>query len=594
MYVGVKGKISCPGPEQTTQGCLSKKRKLPANQNAFAKSIKKPKPSVKKRADRPRADNTSLLLRKIQQLEKQCRPFDLYTASSKNRLVLSDDPNDPCCISYDSKGPVRELNGGAKNRTDGKLITCQHLAYAFATGAFGCKANVNQGKEPGSKFSTVASVDNICNNAAIKIDRQLENTPLRCGIPRVAVYFDTEHFGQALYDVWMNKGDQTAHGKPPQTWLIGSENHLMAIKLLPTAESAIKIEWYDPNSTTIVRRAMVLNEEILQQLTLNQFVCEARQKYYAFDEGQAGVMMSTDAIEAQKDSDATVLSALTPSLLYLLMLHGQLNKSVMDSLKMTLSEVRRNNQCDLTELLAAKRIDGLPGLYMALQCGHHETVGTFLGFIRQYGHIIEPRVLWELLAAKRWDGLPGLFMALQKGHHKAVSRYVEGISQLRDMLETDVIKKLLAAKAEDGLPGLFIALENGHHKAVSAYFEGITQLRDSIEPEAIKELLAAKHGDGTPGLFMALQEGHHKVVSTYLEGIKQLRDIIDPETITELLAAKDQYEMPGLFMALQEGHQETVSAYVEGIKQFEDIIGPEAIKDLLAPLGQHSGRNFGT
>ena len=541
MYVGVKGKISDTDPEQTIEGCLSKKRKLPAERNAFAKSIKKPKPSVKKRADCPRADNTSLLLRKIQQLEKQCRPFDLYTASSKNRLVLSDDPNDPCCISYDSKGPVRELNGAAKNITDGKSISCKHLAYAFATGGFGCKANVSLGKEPGSKFSTVASVDNIRNNDAIITDRQLENSPLRCGIPRVAVYFDAEHFGQALYDVWMNKGDQTAHGKPSQTWLIGSENHLMAFKLLPTAESAIKIEWYDPNSTTIVRRAMVLNEEILQQLTLKQVLCKAKQKYYAFNRGRAGVILSTDAVEAQIDSDATVLSALTPSLLYLLMLHGQLNKSAMDSLKMTLSEVWRDNQCELTELLAAKRRNGLPGLYMALQFGHHQAISTFLEFIKQYGHIIEPQVTWELLAAKRENEVPGLFMALQKGHHKAVSAYFEGITQLRDIIGPEAIKELLAAKDGDGTPGLFMALQGGHHKAVSAYFEGTTQLRDIIEPEAIKELLAAEDGDGTPGLFMALQEGHRETVSAYVEGIKQFGDIVEPEAIKELLAPLGQY-----------------------------------------------------
>ena len=586
MYVGVKGKISCTDPEPSTEGCLSKKRKLPAKQDAFAKSIKKPKPSVKKRADCPRADNTTLLVRKIQQLEKQCRPFDLYTASSKHRLVLSDDPNDPCCISYDSKGPVRELNGAAKNRTDDKRITCQHLAYAFATGGFGCKANVSQGKEPGSKFSAVASVDNIRNNAAIKIDRQLESTPIRGGIPRVAVYFDAKHFGQALYGVWMNKGERTAHGKPSQTWLVGSENHLMAFKLLPTAESAIKIEWYDPNRTTIVRRAMVLNEEMLQQLTLKQVLCKAKQKYYAFNRGRAGVILSTDAVEAQNDSDATVLSALTPSLMYLLMLHGQLNKSAMDSLKMTLSEVRRNNPCELAELLAAKRRNGVPGLYMALQMGRHEAISTFLEFIGQYEHVIEPQVLWELLAAKRENGVPGLYMALQKGHHKAVSAYFEGITQLRDIIEPEAMKKLLAAKPGNGTPGFFMALQAGHHKVVSAYFEGITQLRDIIEPEAIKELLAAKDGDGRPGLFMALQEGHHKVVSTYLEGIKQLRGIIDPEAIRELLAAKDEDGTPGLFMAQQEGHQETVSAYVEGIKQFGDIIGPEAIKELLAALGQ--------
>ena len=100
----------------------------------------------------------------------------------------------------------------------------------------------------------------------------VEKTPVCSGIPKVAVYFDAEHFGQALCDVWMNKGgsDQASHGKPSQTWLLNTENHAMAFKLMPTTESAIKIEWYDPNYTTIVHRLIVSNEEIFQQLTLNQ------------------------------------------------------------------------------------------------------------------------------------------------------------------------------------------------------------------------------------------------------------------------------------------------------------------------------------
>ena len=236
MHVRTEGKVSCAGPasEQTTEEGSSEKGKLLTNENAVASSIKSLQPSAKNTADCPSTDNVSLLQRKILQLEKQFRSFDVYTAGPKNQLLLSDNPStiDASVISYNSKGPVIKLNYKAKNRTDGRPITCRHLAYAFATGGFGLKMNVNQNepKKPGGKFNTVASIDNIQNNAAIKTDQQLEKTSFWYGIPRTAVYFDGENFGQALYDVWMNKsaGDQ-ASGKPPQIWLVNTENHAMAI-----------------------------------------------------------------------------------------------------------------------------------------------------------------------------------------------------------------------------------------------------------------------------------------------------------------------------------------------------------------------------
>ena len=566
MYVGAEGKVlyAGPGPEKTTEEGANKEGKLPEKESTAV------------------CFNTPLLQRKLQQLEKQSRPFDVYTAGSKNPLLLleSRSMNNASVICYKSKGPVQMLNCRAKSRTDGSLIECRHLAYAYATGGFGLKTNVTQGepKEPGGKFNAVASIENIQSNEAIKTDKQLEKTPIRSGIPKVAVYFDAEHFGQALYGVWMKKGagDQASHGEPSQTWFLSTENHVMVIKLMPTAGSAIKIEWYDPNSTTIVQRAIVSNAEMLKQLTLNQFVSMSDQKTYAIDQGQAVALTSADAVEVENDSDATVLGALTPSLLHALMRHGQLNNSSMDSLKTTLSEVRSDNLHELIVLLCANCGTGTPGLFMALQNSHQEAISAYFRGIKQFGDLIEPEVIKALFAARDKNGTPGLFMALQNGHQEAVSAYIEGIKQFRDIIEPGVIWELLLAKREDGKPGLLLSLADGHQGAISAYLEGIRQFADIIEPKFIKELLASKDGNGTPGLFMALQCGHQGAISAYLEGIKKFRDIIDSGAIWELITAKNEKGTPGLFVALgRDSHQEAVSAYTRGMQQFRQ----EAVRE---------------
>ena len=582
MHIGVKEQILCAGyaPEQATEERASERGKLLAKENA----IKEPELSAKNTADYSQVGNTSLLQRKLEQLKKQCRPFDVYTVDSKQQHLLSDNPStlNAFVISYDSKGPVKKLNGKAKNRINGARILCRHLAYAFATGGFGLTMNITQGapKEPGGKFSTVASIINIQHNAAVKTDQQLEKTPVWFGIPRAAVYFNAEQLGPALYDMWMNKSGQAFHGKAV-SMLLETENHVMAIKLIPAAESAIRIECYDPKYTTIVRRVMVLNEKILQQLTLNQFVSRSDQKAYAIDQGQAGILMSTDTVEADNDSDATVLAAMTPSLLYLLMQRGHLNNSYMNSIKMAISEVRRDNLRDLKVLLAARCKNGAPGLFVALQNGRHEAIRTYFEVIKQHRHIIEPNTIMELIAAKRVDGVPGLFVALQNGRHEAIRAYFEGIMQLVGIIEPNAIMELIAAKRADGEPGLFWALQNGHHEAVRAYIEGIKQLQALIGPEALKKLLTARGEDGTPGLLMALQENLPETITAFVEGVKQFADIIGPDAIKELLAAKRRNGAPGLFLALQFGCHEAVNAYVEAIKQFRDIIESGVIWELL-------------
>ena len=540
MQVGVEGKISYAGlaQEQKTEAGLSKSVNCLLKESAYPSLFSMPPEPMINPVACPGLE-IPLLLRKTQKLKEQSRPFEVYKTDSNNQLIPAVDISipDASVISYNSKGPVQALNCKAKNRTDGSLIECRHLAYAFATGCFGSKTNVHQGdpKEPGRKFRAVASIDNIQNNTAIKTDQQLTKTPTRMGITKVAVYFDEKHFGQALYEVWMNKGDQVSHGKPSQSWLLATEDHCMAIKLFPTNGSAIKIEFYDPNRTTIVRRVIVSNKEILQQLTLNQFISTHDQKCY-IDHGQAGVLMSTDAVDVANDSDTTVLAALTPSLLHLLMSRGHLNNSSTDSLKTTLSEIGRDNPREFIELLTAKSKNGTPGLNMALQNGRPEAISAYFEAIKQHRYIIEPKVLKELLVAEREDGTPGLFMALQFGSPEAISTYFEGIKQFEDILEPGDLKKLLAAENFFGTPALFVALFLGRPEVISAYLGGIKLLRGIIGPEPLKELLVAKMENGTTGLSAALQNGSQEVVRAYVQGVNKFLDIIRPEAINELLA----------------------------------------------------------
>ncbi len=234
MHVSAERKGSYAGlaiKKRAKRGA-GKKRKLRVKENAITSSTKG---SAKITDPHFWPDNTLLLQRKIVQLAKQSRPFVAYMAGPESQLLPCNNlsMNNAAFICYTSKGPVQNLNCKVKNRTDGSLIECRHLAYAFLTSGFGLKTNASQAKpkEPGGKFNSVASIDNIRNNLAIKTDQQLVKTPVIYGIPKVAVYFDAGHFGQALYDAWMNKGIKASHGRSSQTWLIKRVLSLINVSL---------------------------------------------------------------------------------------------------------------------------------------------------------------------------------------------------------------------------------------------------------------------------------------------------------------------------------------------------------------------------
>jgi ankyrin repeat protein len=80
----------------------------------------------------------------------------------------------------------------------------------------------------------------------------------------------------------------------------------------------------------------------------------------------------------------------------------------------------------------------------------------------------------EILTAKDQDGTPGLFMALQNGHTDTVKTFVEQV--LNSELALEYKMEILAVKNQDGTPGLLFALKNGHTDTVKTFVEAVIAL----------------------------------------------------------------------------------------------------------------------
>ena len=420
--------------------------------------------------------------------------------SSKNDMNLNDE-----VTKKDSSGVSYE-------------IACRHLAYAYAY----AKGVIGVG-EKGKKFSGIENKEALEKNEGI-LDETAYHNQFQFRKPRTGCYFELDKLGLAL---------QTAVAKQQiseQTYLLGSTDHLMALKIKKGNQGDITLVFYDPNRTLGVRRIIIPSYGTLTCLDMADLIPDVRDRRLYFDEkpvsGAALVSATTHNNEDESQVDI-VASRGTGALVYLLLFFGHFNEQIFSELSRSqdLEEYRR--------LLATKSTDGLPGLFVALQNGHDAAVKSYLKVVlgNEWPSLEDKK---ELLAAKRTDGIPGLFMALQDGHYAAVKSYLEAVLG-DERLSREDKKELLAAKKTDGMPGLFMALQSGHYAAVKSYLEAVLG-DERLSREDKKKLLAAKKVDGTPGFCMALKNRRGSVVSSFVEAVLQSNLGFDMKE--ELIAAK--------------------------------------------------------
>ncbi|WP_092411536.1 ShET2/EspL2 family type III secretion system effector toxin [Candidatus Ichthyocystis sparus] len=181
------------------------------------------------------------------------------------------------------------------------------------------------------------------------------------------------------------------------------------------------------------------------------------------------------------------------------------------------------------KLLKARNSTNIDGLFMALQEGNTASVAAFGvlldRFISMKGYIEDiplADMLFDLLMCKSGDDcIPGLFMAMQEGHHGAVDAFgklLEKAMIFKDCILSEFFNSMLLdtviSKRSDGISGLFVALKNNLPEVIRSY--GL--LLKLIPQNELTNVLIASNSYGVPAALFAGREA----LASYLEIVSGL------------------------------------------------------------------------
>ncbi|WP_176696838.1 ShET2/EspL2 family type III secretion system effector toxin, partial [Candidatus Ichthyocystis sparus] len=348
------------------------------------------------------------------------------------------------------------------------------------------------------------------------------------------------------------------------------------------------------------------NKSFLTLQTLSQYGVSPCMVFHLMSEGSANDVMGLVNIvsllnpgsDFRKDIFCGKSSAGIPALYAAL---GLGNHENIDAYGLLLDTMSSDEMIKfLPELLRSEDMEGTPGLFLALREGHTKSVAAYGRLLDRLFSMSDKipvyniaSILFNLLVARRRDdGLPGLFIALQENRYEAVSEFcllLDKLLSIRDEISVfelcDMIYDLLMSKRSDGVPGLQIALFWDSYESVrvfgelllrfthfnnSSYFGNVTRM--------VFKLLMAESLNYKPGLCLALSENNSNSVAAYgvlLERFALFRGgVSDCEFYNmfhELLMARSG-GIPGLFMALQNGCEDSIKAFAKLVNQLMSLI----------------------
>ena len=318
-------------------------------------------------------------------------------------------------------------------------------------------------------------------------------------------------------------------------------------------QNEIKLTLYDPNDTLRVRRVVIPCAEHLRYLNIEEVMDQEDIDFCFPSQDFCGVLTS---VEVKPTS-----------------VHNPENQACQHSLSglhriifSCAGRAKKNQNPDIVNrsemgesLLKIYGPLNPSTLHLLLSRGyfHHNFSKQVL---TEQLNKLDKRARLNLLLAKDHENVPGMFMAMQNGHANSVSAYITCI--MSSPFNDEVKQTLLAAKDPDGISGLHIAMQIGHHDCVHNYVKNI--LASSMSNRAKQALLIAKSSnDGIPGLYFALQEGHSECVRTYMRHV--LKSPLSDDEKQMLLSGTCEDGSTGLLSALQDGHSECVRVYIEEI-----------------------------
>ena len=503
--------------------------------------------------------------------------------------ALHDDPGLSAVLKefpYQSvkRGKPEDFNGEAIFPGTNKKIFCRHLAtYQQEV----------QSKDPHIKFDydQFSSSKSIENNVKPGIEKTYKTLKAQASETHLIRNKNFGHFLASQFE------EMEKDGKQSKLMLVISTNHATNLGLRIKEKNGKKsyvVKFFDPNDTTTGTRSKTNSMKTFETQTLDSYITDADYMniYYPELVGRSMIFVRPqDDAQASISPDSSIGRTLTSmdikdnkgnenidaTVIWLLMSEG-----FAGNLRQLHGHFSALPEDERIALLAAADADGDPGIFIAMQDGHADTVKAYGELLKQFESIIPEDQLIKLLSATDSDGTPALFMSMHEGHAETVKAYGELLKQFESMIPEDQLIKLLAATDSKGYPALFIAMQEGHAETVKAHGELLKQFQSMIPEDQLIKLLAATNANGVPGIFIAMQEGHAEAVKAYGELLKQFEPIPEDQLI-KLLAARDADNMPALFISMHEGHANAVKAYGDLVK----LLPPDKQADLLLAKISH-------
>lgn len=214
--------------------------------------------------------------------------------------------------------------------------------------------------------------------------------------------------------------------------LLESTNHAMSVGLKVKKKEGkphYVAEFFDPNVTASHVRIASESLHTFEMLTLQDFIADKNyQDYYPESDGLSMMFVRPSSQEepgmpgpAQGAvANRTLTSSIGDQEINATALWHMLRNGFAGDLRHLKGEIARRPENKRIWLLAAKDNCGMPGLYMALQEGHADTIRTFGKLLP----LVSPEERSELLMAS-FQGVSGLAEALKMGKLEALEQYIE-------------------------------------------------------------------------------------------------------------------------------------------------------------------------
>ncbi|MCP4745276.1 MAG: ShET2/EspL2 family type III secretion system effector toxin, partial [Desulfobacteraceae bacterium] len=370
------------------------------------------------------------------------------------------------CNTFDGKLNIKNLNGLAKLGNSNIKAVCRHMSLQqiidWQAGDLSSEPKKPNYATLKPNYATLRSINRGTKEKMEKVMQpELDNLYQKietCATENCLV--EHSQWGMFLKHSFCKM--KLANEKHSY-WIVTSGSHAMAIRLRLKSDSASGktknvVTFNDPNYTLTDRRVFVYESNDFTNFLCSNFIDNKKdmELYFGKSENKncenvvmfqrvpdnfyktynSGKANDFDKVYPQRRIKKFFPENETMDMEPVINFHLMNCRLPLTSLENGINNCKDNNK--IIKMLKAENSDGMPGLFLALQEGHTDTVKEYSAAVLKVLETekITARDAIDLLKAESLDGTPGLYMALQEGHTDTVEEYSAAVLKV---LETEKI-----------------------------------------------------------------------------------------------------------------------------------------------------------